>query len=191
MATSSGHSEREIGICLQKQAFYCSTCRVEQILSLCLGLGGEHENHGKVSCLAELVHPLLHQQHQVIHRLCRISLLPLQLWALKVFHIFSCKVGGFKVWSLGQSGHFFMWIAKSTLRNKGSGPPDKLRSMLNSMRLRRASILAGFPDFVCFSAQTQQCVFPWSRSLNCFSAEFFQKAFSLQYMVGTENFSWS
>lgn len=50
MASSSGHSERKGGICLWKPASFCSAIGAGWILSLCPGLGGEHENHGKVSC---------------------------------------------------------------------------------------------------------------------------------------------
>lgn len=67
---------------------------------------------------------------------------------------------------------FFHVDCKNHSQNKVSSLPDKLKSMLKMMRLVRVCILAGCPDFICFSAQTQQCVFPCSRSLNCFSAVF-------------------
>lgn len=78
-------------------------------------------------------------------------LLPLQLLALKIFQIFNCKVGGFKVWSLRQSGQFFMWMAKKHSWNKGPSPPDRLKFLLQSMALVRASLLAGYLILFFFS----------------------------------------
>lgn len=115
------------------------------------------KNTAKFHAWAELAHPLLHKRHQEIWMLCRISPAPLQLLALKIFWIFNLKVGGFKVWSLGQSGQFFLWMTKKHSWNKGESPPDKLPHM----GLVRASLLAGYyPDFIFFQHRHNSAFFP-------------------------------
>lgn len=155
VVSSSGHSESGRDMLWKSSPFY-SNCRVGWILSLCPGLRGEHKNHekhSKISCLGWAGSSSAAQAA------------PRNLDAVQDF---ACsfatsssedflKVGGFKVWSLGQSGQFFLWMTKKHSWNKGESPPDKLPRM----GLVRASLLAGYyPDFIFFQHRHNSAFFP-------------------------------
>lgn len=110
---------------------------------------------------AELVHPLLHQQHRAIQRLGRISPAPFATFSSEDFPDF--PVQGRRLQSLVTRPKWaiFHVDGKKHSWNKGPNPPGKLKFLLQSMGLVRASLLAGYPDFFFF----------WCRHTSAFSPD--------------------
>jgi len=114
---------------------------------------GSTKTMAKSHAWAELLHPLLHQGHRAIWRLGRVSPAPFATFTSEDFPDFQMQGRRLQSLVTRPKCTIFHVDGKKHSWNKEPSPPEKLKFLLHSMGLVRASLPAGYPDFF-FSIDT-------------------------------------